>query len=106
MSTEFWLGVLTLPVAALVFVGLGLLGERVRLSWTTWKPQRVSNYERRANLAVGVALANRLLQVRLPGGYVFIYRARMNRWCGNRHMRATAVVRDALDEALKGEIDE
>lgn len=99
MITGYLLGVLTLPAFA-VLTWFVLRGVRsVQVSWRRWRPTFIGTESSRANHAASLAIARRVLVVRLPGGRVLAWRSTVNHLSGEA-TRAFLTVLEAVDEAL------
>lgn len=97
---EYLFGLATLPVAAFALWG-GLLAARaISRSWQRWRPTFVGEERRRADLAAALAVARRVLVIKLPGGRVLAWRSTVGR-VDERGAWAWACVRDGIDEALR-----
>jgi hypothetical protein len=99
---EYTLGVLTPFVVAGAIFGVAYVVSQAASWWVSWKPRAYRDAEKRADLAASLAVAHRVVVIRAPGGLVFAYRARANRWQGD-YQQAVWVVRDALDSIEKGQ---
>lgn len=81
LSTDFWAGVaavlaLALVVALVTLAGKALVELRARLA--TWRPRFTADPERRAREASALAVADRMIVVRLPGGRIVAWRRKVN----------------------------
>lgn len=98
--TTYLLGVATLPAVALVGWLTLLAAHAVRESWRRWQPTFIGDEDRRARHAASLAVARRVLVVRLPGGRVVAWRSTIDpSYSGDPAAQAYAHVRDALDDA-------
>lgn len=98
--SAFLLGLLVWP--ALAFVGwlLLLAINAVRESWRRWRPTFIGDEEGRARHAASLAVARRVLVVRLPGARVLAWRSTIDpTYSGDPAAQAYAHIRDALDDA-------
>jgi len=99
---DYLLGVATVPVLAsfvfLAVVVVGLIRERVR----RWRPTFIKNPDARARHAASVAVAKRVLSVRVPGGWLafYTYVPRSDDRAAQAHEHVLDALRDAQNDGL------
>ena len=97
MAEQFWLGVLTPFAVAAVVAVVAYAAAGVSQWWATWRPRTYRDADKRADLAAALAVAHRVAVIRMPGGFILVYRARVDRFWRVDYQQALGSVRDALE---------
>lgn len=105
--SHFLLGAATVPAIALV-VGLVVLVCRlVAERWDRYRPTFIKRKDLRAKHAASIAVARRVLVVRLPGGRFLAWRSNVSHMSDEAYTAWSHVMDglDSADKALQGRKD-
>lgn len=100
MTAGYWAGVLTFPALAALVWAVVVAAGALRSWWRAWRPTFIGQETRRASHAASLAVARRVLVVRLPGGRMLAWRSTVST-LSNPAKRAWGHAMDALEGALR-----